>query len=129
MKTQPGNAGTRKVAVIVVIAALTLFYFLVDPASNRFVPKCPFLMLTGYECPGCGSQRMLHALLHGDLAGAWHYNGLLMVMLPWIALLLVSEVYRKRCETLYRVVNHPVCVVLFCIAIVVWFIVRNFVIR
>lgn len=128
MKVQIGKFGTRKAVVIIILASLMLFYFLVDPASTGLVPKCPFLMMTGYECPGCGSQRMLHALLHGDLGRAWHYNSLLMLMLPWIVLLLASEVYREKCETLYRLVNHPVCVALFCVAIVVWFFVRNFVI-
>lgn len=40
---------------------------------------CPFLALTGWQCPFCGSTRAAGALLRGDLAAAWAYNQLLIV--------------------------------------------------
>lgn len=36
--------------------------------------RCPFLQLTGIECPLCGLTRSWHALLHGDLAAAFAFN-------------------------------------------------------
>jgi hypothetical protein len=33
--------------------------------------KCPFKYLTGIDCPGCGFQRSLIALLKGDLHGSF----------------------------------------------------------
>ena len=53
--------------LVVIIGAV--FYFAVDPATFPFMPQCVFHRLTGLQCVGCGSQRMLHALLHGDIAG------------------------------------------------------------
>jgi len=38
----------------------------VEKANNYLLP-CPFKYLTGYDCPGCGFQRSLLALLAGDL--------------------------------------------------------------
>ena len=38
--------------------------------SPGHYPTCPFLAITGWYCPGCGSLRAVHDLLHGDLAGA-----------------------------------------------------------
>jgi hypothetical protein len=34
---------------------------------------CPFKMLTGYDCPGCGFQRSVIALLQGNLNQSFHY--------------------------------------------------------
>jgi hypothetical protein len=49
-------------------------------ATGVGVP-CPFLALTGWQCPLCGGTRMGAALLHGDLAGAYAFNpGLLLVV-------------------------------------------------
>jgi hypothetical protein len=32
---------------------------------------CPFKYFTGIDCPGCGFQRSVIALLHGDLHGSF----------------------------------------------------------
>jgi Protein of unknown function (DUF2752) len=42
---------------------------------------CPFLALTGWQCPLCGGTRMGAALLHGDLAAAYAFNPLLLFTL------------------------------------------------
>ncbi len=34
---------------------------------------CPFKKLTGYDCPGCGFQRSLIALLQGNFNESLHY--------------------------------------------------------
>jgi hypothetical protein len=56
---------------------LVLAYGLLDPQSFPF-PKCPFLSLTGFQCPGCGSQRAIHQLLHGNLAASFRLNALFL---------------------------------------------------
>ncbi len=48
---------------------------------------CPFLLLTGWQCPLCGGTRMGAALLQGDLAAAWSYNAVALVGLGVLALL------------------------------------------
>lgn len=71
---------------------LILVYFLFDARHDGF-PKCPFYLLTGWYCPGCGSQRALSSLLHGNLSGAMHNNILLVLFLP---LLLYSAFINLR---------------------------------
>ena len=48
--------------LLIALVALTIIYYRVSPTSSVFFPKCAFLMLTGLKCPGCGSQRAVHAL-------------------------------------------------------------------
>lgn len=60
-------------------------YFSYDPARYPF-PRCPFNLLTGLYCAGCGSQRATHALLHGKLVRAASFNLLAVVSLPLLAL-------------------------------------------
>lgn len=64
-------------------AALVLFFF--DPARAPIYPVCPFHELTGLACPGCGSLRALHALLHGHWVVALHFNLLFVISLPLFA--------------------------------------------
>ena len=52
--------------------------------------------MTGYKCPGCGSQRAIHAMLHGDALGAIRYNAMLLPAIPVVVLLFVAEFNRER---------------------------------
>ena len=64
----------------VLVGAATLFLF--NPAQSGFYPICLFHKSTGLLCPGCGSLRALHHLLHGHVAAAMHFNVLLVLSLP-----------------------------------------------
>ena len=50
-------------------------------ATTGIGVPCPFLALTGWQCPLCGGTRMGAALLHGDLAAAYAFNPLAFVAL------------------------------------------------
>jgi hypothetical protein len=67
----------------------TALLLLRDPAlPGGYIPPCPVFALTGLYCPGCGTARALHSLLHADLPAALGYNPLLVVALPFIAAVL-----------------------------------------
>jgi hypothetical protein len=68
-------------AAIIVV----LIYGLLDPADG-FFPKCPFRLMTGWLCPGCGSQRAIHQLLHGQIAASYHYNQLFLPTIVYAAI-------------------------------------------
>jgi hypothetical protein len=67
-------------AIVGLVLAATLY--VVEPSSAGWLPKCPLHSLTGWHCPGCGTTRACHALLHGELARAWACNPLLVVAAP-----------------------------------------------
>jgi hypothetical protein len=55
-----------------------------DPATSGVFPPCPVRYLTGWYCPGCGSLRAVHQLLHGNLRAAWAMNPLTVILLPFL---------------------------------------------
>lgn len=60
--------------LLVVFVSLAVLFFVLDPAKHNIFPRCLFNSITGYYCPGCGSQRAVHSLLHFDFAGVVSYN-------------------------------------------------------
>ena len=118
----------RTLIVILAIAALMVFgfiYYAVDPSSSALFPQCGFLSLTGYKCPGCGSQRAIHALLNGDVATAFRYNAMLFIAVPWILLCLFAETQRVRNPRLYARLHPSVLIWLFLAMLLAWWLLRN----
>jgi hypothetical protein len=68
------------------LTAAAIFVFFFNPASpaNQWFPKCPFRLLTGMQCPGCGSTRAFYQLLHLHPLAAFKLNPLLILTLPFI---------------------------------------------
>lgn len=82
--TRRGRYGALGVA-IPLIGALG-YIGVVDPhRPDAVFPLCPFRLLTGWDCPACGGLRMIHDLLHGDLAAAVTDNVFLLIAIPLLA--------------------------------------------
>jgi len=110
-----------------VIAAVVLAgYYMLEPESGVY-PRCLFRQVTGLECPGCGSQRAIHALLHGRVAEAWSYNALLLMEIPLIGLLVAAQPLRHRYPRLHRVLNSRTVILTVLASIIAWTIFRNFI--
>lgn len=58
----------------------TAYVGLVDPNQPGHYPLCPTKALTGLDCPFCGGLRSVHALAHGDVAGALSHNALVVLL-------------------------------------------------
>jgi len=102
-----------------------LVFFLLDPARCPLFPRCPFFTLTGYQCPGCGSQRAIHDLLHLNLAGALAHNALLVVCVPLLALMFYAQRHAHRHARLYHFLNGRSFILLVLAVIIAWWILRN----
>ncbi len=72
----PRNSTPRMAAGAAVFGVLVAVLYAFDPTRHALTPPCPYLVLTGIACPGCGLTRAAHFLLHGDVAQAFAYN-------PW----------------------------------------------
>ena len=62
------------IGLLLFFIGLAVLFFVLDPAKHSLFPRCLFNSITGYYCPGCGSQRAIHSLLHLDFAGVVSYN-------------------------------------------------------
>ncbi|SFN27780.1 Protein of unknown function [Dokdonella immobilis] len=61
-----------------------------DPfVDGSILPPCPFHALTHLYCPGCGTTRALHALMHGHLGLALGMNPLAVMAVPLIPAILL----------------------------------------
>jgi hypothetical protein len=63
-----------------VAGALAIIYCF-DPGDGGY-PLCPFHQLTGLYCPGCGTLRAIHQLLHGNVSAALALNPLAVCLVP-----------------------------------------------
>lgn len=115
------------IVVTVLVIALAIAYYLFDPVEVKWMPKCIWKVATGTDCPGCGSQRMAHALMHGDLLGAWHANAYALCMLPVIIFLLWLEFAKGRYPRLYAAVYRPAVITSLAATIILWWVLRNIV--
>jgi hypothetical protein len=111
-----------KKIMIVSAAVLVLLLFFVFDARNGSFPACPFLRLTGFYCPGCGSQRAVSSLMHGDLVDAFSYNSLLVLTLPLLVYALIIYLKKNRQLSLFYTAWFPK--LLFVVVILFW-ITRN----
>ena len=66
----------------IAIGSLVLLFF--NPTTTGFFPVCPFRVLTGLQCPGCGSTRACYQLMHLHPIAAFKLNPLMMLTLPFI---------------------------------------------
>ena len=101
-------------------------YYLIDPSSSYLMPKCPFHLLTGYDCPACGVQRAFHYSLHGDWGTAIRYNYFLILsILYFIAVAITTFVHNREMDVIKKYVQHPTTVMIFLALTIIWWIVRN----
>ena len=123
----PRRQELRLLVQVVLCAGLLTLYFFFDPLRDVFFPPCPFYTLTGLYCPGCGTQRALHTLLHGGLQEAIGYNALAVAALPVLFYAAVAQIaaviFRRPVRP--RLFHRPWFIQSVLVAVVVFWILRN----
>ncbi|MCK4345983.1 MAG: DUF2752 domain-containing protein [Bacteroidales bacterium] len=88
---------------ILIIIIIIVLYKIFDPYDLNYFPKCPFRELTGYKCPGCGSQRAIHYLLNFEIIPALKENVLLVLSIPYIIAGIIFDLIKNPNEKLLRI--------------------------
>src|SRR6202140_5554348 len=109
----------------VAASAIVMLHFFA-PATSGLFPPCPLRYLTGWYCPGCGSLRAIHQLLHGNLRAAWAMNPLTVILLPFLMYGLSSfALFEIRGEGLPQPFLRGAWIRALCAAIILFGIARN----
>ena len=107
-------------------AVLLFLFFRFNPNEHPFFPQCAFHTVSGLECPGCGGQRALHQLLHGNLGLALRQNALVILLLPVAGWYLFRFVMQKSTgRTLPSPFSHHLWPWILCVIVISFGIVRN----
>jgi hypothetical protein len=77
------------------VVAGTVALHLRDPHASGSWGYCPYKLLTGMDCPGCGSLRAVNDLTDGHLVAAASSNLLLVAMVPVAVLIWVAWARRS----------------------------------
>ena len=114
------------IGLLFIITVLAVLFFVLDPVKHDVFPRCLFNSLTGYYCPGCGSQRAVHSLLHLDFAGVVSYNflflpGILLIVYHYVHPVLNKSFNWKLPNILYN--KHTPWIILT--VVVIFWILRN----
>ena len=115
----------RRSTVVVVwllLIAGAAYLFMFEPGRTGFFPLCPFRLLTGLPCPGCGSTRALHQLLHGHFATAFMLNPLLLIAIPFLiwAFLRYSLIVMRGGVPRKNALSAPYIYVIFFVVVGFW---------
>jgi hypothetical protein len=108
------------------VAAAMVMLEVFDPATSGVFPPCPLRYLTGWYCPGCGSLRAMHQLLHGNVSAAWALNPLTVLLLPFLTYGIASyALFEIRGKHLPRLFLPAVWIRGFCALTILYGIARN----
>ncbi|MGN1042971.1 MAG: DUF2752 domain-containing protein [Christensenellales bacterium] len=104
------------------IIALILFIIYSVLTTEFLGSACPFYLLFGIPCPGCGMTRAYLALFHGDIALAFSMHPLFWVVPFALILGAYSVVVYKKSSKKTRVIEA--IMIILCIVFVITYVVR-----
>jgi hypothetical protein len=117
----------RKAFIIILMVFGGVVLYNLNPIQYWFMPKCPFKLITGLSCPGCGIQRALYALMHGEIKDAIKYNYFLLYSGPYAASFLLvwlmpESVFRNKIKS---TIENKYVVNFYLISFLLWLVIRN----
>jgi len=112
-------------ASALLLACAAILYFF-NPAHFGFYPTCTFYKTTGLLCPGCGTLRAMHQLLHGHIEAAFRFNALFVSALPFAAWACVRAARERAANKPAWAWIRPAWLWLGLVVLVLFAILRNF---
>lgn len=117
----------KRILILTALLLLTFgVYYCIDPGQS-FMPRCPFKLLTGLDCPACGNQRALHHLFHLRWGEAFRMNPFLFLSLPYVGALIVCQWFdpHGRLHRLRVFCHNRRTVLVYLGLLLAWWVVRN----
>lgn len=115
----------KHIGLLIIGLIIAILYFFINP-SFAFFPKCPLYATTSIYCPGCGSQRALHDLLHLNIKEVIGHNILflfgLAVLIYHLTIQFLNKFYGKNIKNYLYHKNTPIIIL---VIVIVFWILRN----
>ena len=126
VRKPPHNIWLRAALAFTAVAALVSLYLL-GVELTGVMPRCLFRDITGWSCPGCGSQRALASLLEGHIAEAVSHNYILPAALAYLSLCGMHWIFpaNNTISKIYRRITTPRALIAVALAMLAWMAVRN----
>jgi len=116
-------------AIMIALIAGIYIYSHYNPEEHILFPKCPIYTITGYQCPGCGSQRAFHNLFHGNIGTAFKYNAFVILLVPYVLLgIYVEYIANRTSPCIIRLRNiffGKWAVLVLAVIIIMYTVIRN----
>jgi hypothetical protein len=128
MKLSRSKPVTYILIALGILAGFGIFWFYttVNPSEKSIFPQCTFHSLTGYHCPGCGSQRAIHDFLNFRILEGFKHNALVglafLVLLYQLYLWVRNKIKPEKTTNL---LYHPKVPWFFLILVILFWILRN----
>lgn len=116
-----------KIRIVYLLLGILVLCLLACLIDERWMLPCLFHRLTGWDCPLCGGQRMLVALLHADFRAAFALNPFLMCSLPLYLLWVVCYIkpkFLQQSAVISRLCSDSAILIYIFMALL-WGIIRN----
>lgn len=115
--------------VVILLSVVTVFaYGNYSPTDgDMWFPQCPFKLLTGWSCPGCGIQRAIHAFLNRQWSEALSYNYFFVISVPYSIIVCMAYGLRKlhKADRISAIFEHRILAMIYVYCFFAWFIIRN----
>lgn len=114
--------------ILIILSVVVVYvYSYCSPTDSKLFPKCPFKLLTGWSCPGCGIQRAIHSLLNGRWSEALSYNYFFIISIPYAFLIFIAYSLRKfmKNERVVELLEHRKLAMAYVYCFFAWFLIRN----
>ena len=116
---------SRPAGVAALAAGALAYVGTVDPNQAGHYPTCPFLFVTGWYCPGCGSLRAMHALAHLDVVTALARNPFAVAMVPVLVVIWLRWTARTAAGRARTTAAHPAVIWAFLAVVIAFWVLRN----
>ena len=84
-----------------------------------------FRLITGLKCPGCGISTLIKDLFVFDFKGAFSANPFIFCTTPLILIEIIYSIFRRKINNQRIEKINNVCLIIYCVGIIIFGIVRN----